>query len=64
MDSFKAKMAETAEKAKAAYAMRKEEIAAAIEADMALLQAAEVAAEYVEKYGEAEEPAAEETEAE
>ena len=44
--------------------MRKEEIAAAIEADMALLQAAEVAAEYVEKYGEAEEPAAEETEAE
>lgn len=44
-------MADAAEKAKAAHAMKKEEIADAIEADLTLLEAAEVAAEYDEKYG-------------
>ncbi len=54
MDEIKAKMAAVADAAKAAREMKKEEIAfaAAIEADLTLLEAAEAAADNVEKYGE------------
>ncbi len=53
MYALKEKMI-AAEKVKAAHATKKEEISAAIEADITLLEAAEITAEYIEKHGEIE----------